>query len=118
MHIDVTTRPVEPDDEARFLRLCPRLSPETRYRRFHSPVHRLPASFVRHLVCVDHDHREALVALLGGEVVGVARYDRAPDQPTSAEFTVVVEDAWQGVGLGRQLLTSSPVSPSTAGCAA
>src|SRR3954468_10531125 len=104
MDIAVATRPVQPDDEARFLRLWPRLSMETRYRRFHSPVHRLPMSLVHHLVQVDHDAREAVVALVGGEVVGVARYDRSLTDPTEAEFAIVVEDAWQHVGRGRQLL--------------
>ncbi|MGY1602182.1 N-acetyltransferase family protein [Geodermatophilus sp. SYSU D00815] len=104
MDIAVATRPVRPDDLPAFLRLWPRLSAETRYRRFHAPVRRFPMAFVRHLVQVDHDAREAVVAVVGGEVVGVARYDRSPTDPSSAEFAVVVEDAWQGAGLGRQLL--------------
>jgi GNAT superfamily N-acetyltransferase len=104
MDIAVATRPVQDDDLGRFLRLWPRLSPETRYRRFHSPVHRLPMDLVRRLVHVDHDDREAVVAVVGGEVVGVARYDRSPADPAEAEFAVVVEDDWQNVGLGRQLL--------------
>lgn len=104
MDVLLATRPVRPGDLRAFLRLWPRLSPETRYRRFHSPVHRLPMSAVRRLIRVDHDLREALVAVVGSEVVGVARYDRSPAEPTSAELAVVVEDAWQGVGLGRQLL--------------
>ena len=104
MDIAVATRPVQDDDVPRFLRLWPRLSMETRYRRFHSPLHRLPMDLVHRLVHVDHDAREAVVALVGGEVVGVARYDRSPADPTEAEFAVVVEDDWQNVGLGRQLL--------------
>jgi GNAT superfamily N-acetyltransferase len=104
MDIAVATRPVRDDDLGRFLRMWPRLSAETRYRRFHSPVHRLPMDLVHRLVEVDHTDREAVVALVGGEVVGVARYDRSPTDPTEAEFAVVVEDDWQGVGLGRQLL--------------
>ena len=104
MDIAVATRPVQDDDLGRFLRLWPRLSPETRYRRFHSPVHRLPMDLVHRLVHVDHADREAVVALVGGEVVGVARYDRSPTDPTEAEFAVVVEDDWQNVGVGRQLL--------------
>jgi GNAT superfamily N-acetyltransferase len=104
VQIHVATRPVRDDDEARFYRLWPRLSRETVYRRFHSPLHRLPAATVRRLVRVDHDLREAIVADVGGEVVGVARYDRSPADPTTAEFAVLVEDAWQGVGLGRQLI--------------
>ena len=104
MDIAVTTRPVRPDDQLLFYRLWPRLSPETVYRRFHAPVHGLPAATVRYLVTVDHDLREAVVAVVGGEVVGVARYDRPVEDPSTAEVAVLVEDAWQGVGLGRQLL--------------
>lgn len=104
MDIAVTTRPVQPTDQALFYRLWPRLSPETVYRRFHAPVHRLPEATVRWLVTVDHDLREAVVADVGGEVVGVARYDRLPDDPSVAEVAVLVEDAWQRAGIGRQLL--------------
>ena len=104
MHIAVTTRPVQPEDEALFHRLWPRLSRETVHRRFHAPVRTLPAGTVRYLVTVDHDLREALVAVVGGEVVGVARYDRPVADPSTAEVAVLVEDAWQGVGLGRQLV--------------
>jgi GNAT superfamily N-acetyltransferase len=105
MDITVTTRPVRPADRTLFYRLWERLSPETVYRRFHAPVHSLPDESVRRLVTVDHDLREALVAVVGGEVVGVARYDRPLDDPSTAEVAVLVEDAWQGVGLGRQLVT-------------
>lgn len=105
MELAIPTRPVQPDDEARFYRLWPRLSRESVYRRFHSPIHRLPAETVRRLVQVDHDLREAVVADVGGEVVGVARYDRSPGDPTTAEFAILVEDAWQNLGVGRQLLT-------------
>ena len=105
MDIAVQTRPVQPDDRVLFYRLWGRLSPTTVYRRFHSPLHDLPPETVRRLVTVDHDRREAVAAIVGGEVVGVARYDRSPDDPTTAEFAILVEDAWQGMGLGRQLLT-------------
>jgi RimJ/RimL family protein N-acetyltransferase len=104
MDITVATRPVQPADQRLFCRLWSRLSPDTVYRRFHAPVRALPEETVRHLVTVDHDQRDAVVAVVGGEVVGVARYDRPPDDPSTAEIALLVEDAWQGVGLGRQLL--------------
>ena len=104
MDLPVTTRPVRPDDGPLFCRLWDRLSPETVYRRFHAPLRSPPADAHR-LVDVDHVLREALVAVVGGEVVGVARYDRSPADPATADVAVVVEDAWQGVGVGRQLLT-------------
>ena len=106
MDIAVATRPVRPDDRALFRRMWPRLSGETVYRRFHAPVHRLPDETVRRLVTVNHDAREAVVAVVGGEVVGVARYDRLPTDPSTAEFAVLVEDAWQRAGVGRQLLAA------------
>ena len=104
MIVPVATRPVRVDDEPLFVRLWPRLSPDTVYRRFHSPLRGLSRESLRHLVDVDHDLREAVVAVVGGEVVAVARYDRSPTDSGTAEFAVVVEDAWQGMGLGRQLL--------------
>ncbi|MCV2487804.1 GNAT family N-acetyltransferase [Geodermatophilus sp. YIM 151500] len=104
MDVVVPTRPVSPDDLPRFGRLWPRLSPDTVYRRFHAPLRSLPPETVRRFVEVDHDRREAVVATLGDEVIGVARYDRSPDDPGTAEFAIVVEDAWQGAGVGRQLL--------------
>jgi RimJ/RimL family protein N-acetyltransferase len=45
-----------------------------------------------------------VVADVGDEVIGVARYDRSPADPDTAEFAVVVEDDWQGLGVARQLL--------------
>jgi GNAT superfamily N-acetyltransferase len=104
MDVTMATRPVRADDDARLVRMWPRMSPDTVYRRFHSPLRGLPRATVRHLVEVDHDLREAVVAEVGDEVVGVARYDRSPADPATAEVAVVVEDGWQGVGVGRQLL--------------
>ena len=103
MDVPVTTRPVQPDDGPRFCLLWNRLSAETVYRRFHAPL-RSPPVGARRFVEVDHDLREALVAVVGDEVVGVARYDRFPADPSTADVAVVVEDGWQGVGVGRQLL--------------
>jgi GNAT superfamily N-acetyltransferase len=102
--ITVATRPVRPTDGVLFRRLWPRLSRESIYRRFHSPLRELAPEAVDRFVTVDHDLREAVVAVVGGEVVGVARYDRSPADPATAEVAILVEDAWQGVGLGRQLL--------------
>ena len=104
MDLAVRTRPVRPDDRSRFCRMWPRLSRDTVYRRFYAPVRMLSSDLVDRLVTVDHDAREAVVGVVGGEVVGVARYDRSPTDPDSAEFAILVEDAWQGMGLGRQLL--------------
>ena len=97
-------RPIEATDEERLRRLFFRLSAETVYRRFFRPVHEPSPSVLRFLCSVDHGRREALVAVDGdGEIVAVARYDRLGDTD-EAEVAVVVEDAWQGHGIGSRLL--------------
>ena len=101
---EVSLRPIEPGDRERLRRAFDRLGPESRYRRFFSPVDHLTESQLDFLTDVDHHAHEALVALGGDEIRGVARYVRpAPDAP-SAEVAVVVGDDWQGKGLGTQLL--------------
>jgi len=59
---------------------------------------------------VDYDRELALVALVddprapeGQSFVGVARYIMNPDRE-SAEFAIVVADAWQGRGVARMLM--------------
>ncbi|NGN94816.1 GNAT family N-acetyltransferase [Nocardioides sp. KC13] len=100
----VATRPVRPDDLAAFERMWARLSEETIYRRFHAPIKRLSLKLRRYLVDVDHLDHDALVAVAGGEVIAVARYHRCADEPGAAEVAVLVEDAWQGRGLGARML--------------
>jgi GNAT superfamily N-acetyltransferase len=99
-----TIRQIEPDDWARLARFWPRLSEETIYRRFLAPQRRLPDDLVHRLVEVDHKLRDALVAIVDDEIIGVARYDCSTAEPTSAEFALVVEDGWQGRGVGSRLL--------------
>ena len=80
-----------------------RLSPESRYRRFFSPVARLTERQLDYLTDVDHRDHEALVAVApSGDAVGVARYVRT--RPGVAEPAIVVTDDWQGRGLASQLL--------------
>jgi RimJ/RimL family protein N-acetyltransferase len=106
---EILFRPILPTDDERFARLYHRLSPESLYRRFFAPVPRLQPAMVRHLVEVDYQDRMAIVALVGDEVVGVARYDCLPPEQAdgvegAAEVAVIVEDAWQGRGIATRLL--------------
>ena len=71
----LSVRPIEPDDVDRLGRMFGRLSPTTIYRRFFSPIHEASPRMLMRLTNVDHDRREALVALDGDEIVAVARYD-------------------------------------------
>lgn len=95
----VTWRPIRETDVDALERFFYRLSPETVYRRFFQPVERPRRSMLEYLTGVDHDDREAVVAIAGDEIIGVVRYDRHRDDPTKAEIAVVVEDAWQHQGV-------------------
>jgi GNAT superfamily N-acetyltransferase len=102
----LAVRPIEADDADRLQRMFERLSPESRLFRFLAPVHRLTPLTLLRLAAVDHERREALVALDGDEIVAVARYDElAPrDGHRRAEVALTVEDAWQRHTLGRRLV--------------
>jgi RimJ/RimL family protein N-acetyltransferase len=101
----VTIRPIEADDAERLGRLFHRLSPETVYLRFFGPVKAPSDANLHFLADVDHDRRQAFVAVVDGETVGVARYDRDGASQDRAEAAIVIEDAWQGRGLGITLLS-------------
>lgn len=98
----LTVRPIEPEDVERLHRMFFRLSPTTIYKRFFSPIQHPSRALLERLASVDHDCREALVALDGDEIVAVARYDSECGSH-SAEIAVTVEDDWQHRGVGRKL---------------
>jgi RimJ/RimL family protein N-acetyltransferase len=96
---------LEPTDGDALRRLFFQLSPETIYRRFLSPLARPEQARPERLLDVDHHDREAVVAVVDGEIVGVARYFRSPDTEI-AELAVVVADPWQRQGLATRMLGS------------
>ena len=69
----VHVRPIRPDDGDRLRALHDRLSPETIYLRFFSPVPKLSDSMVERFTHVDYVDRLALVAMLGDEIVARGR---------------------------------------------
>ena len=93
---------LERTDGRQLRRFFFRLSPETLYRRFHSPIVRLEQTHPERLLEIDHHNREAVVAVLDDEIVGVARYVRQPGAETS-EVAVVVADDWQRQGLATRM---------------
>lgn len=95
-------RLLEPDDEGLIRRFYYRLSLDTIYRRFLSPVVPPADNIVTRLMNVDHCRREALIALDHDGIAGVARY--APFGEDGFEVAIVVADAWQRQGLGSMLM--------------
>jgi len=101
----VRVRPIRPDDEPRLVALYDHLSRDTRYQRFFSVMRRLPTDWAHFLANVDYERRLALVAEAPGDadtLIAVARYEPA-GQPDVAEVAFVVQDEWQGRGLGTLL---------------
>jgi RimJ/RimL family protein N-acetyltransferase len=94
---------LEPTDGRQLRRFFYRLSPETLYRRFHSPIVRPEQAQPARLLDLDHHDREAVVAVVDDEIVGVARYARRPGAD-AAEIAVVVADGWQRQGLATRML--------------
>jgi RimJ/RimL family protein N-acetyltransferase len=103
----VRIRPIRPDDKDRLIELYDRLSRHTAYQRFFTIMKRLPPDWAQILVTVDYDRRLALVAerdgLGGAELIGVGRYEPT-ERDDTAEVAFVVQDGWQGRGLGTVLL--------------
>jgi RimJ/RimL family protein N-acetyltransferase len=107
--IEIHVRPIRPEDEPLLQEAFTRMSERSVYFRFFSPLKRLPEEMAHRLARVDHDQRFALVATThkpdGAEhILGVARYDRAPDTDT-AEVAVAVVDEYQRRGIGAGLLS-------------
>lgn len=104
----VLIRPVLAEDKERFRDGFARLSPQSRHRRFMSPIDELTPDMLRQFTEVDYRDHFAYVGLLaqeGGQPgIGVARYVRLPDDPSVAEAAVTVIDDYQRRGLGTLLL--------------
>ena len=109
-------RPADRDALAEGLR---RLSPTSRFLRFHADIDELTDRELDYLSEVDHVDHEAIVALdldhpeVPG--IGVARYIRDPDERHVAEAAVTVADDYQGRGAGTLLLGALAAQARTHG---
>jgi RimJ/RimL family protein N-acetyltransferase len=104
-------RPIRPDDAPRLQALHSRLSAESIQLRFMAMHPVLQPVEAERLADVDGLSRAALVAVLpsaGADVetiIGVARYATlGPQRPDQAEAAIVIEDRYQGQGVGQALL--------------
>jgi acyl-CoA synthetase (NDP forming)/RimJ/RimL family protein N-acetyltransferase len=99
----VHVRPIRPTDAGRLVAFHGRLSAESLYYRFFSPKPRLTDKEVEHFTTVDFRDRVALVAMLGDDMIAVARFDRWPGRD-EADVAFTVDDAHHGRGIATVLL--------------
>lgn len=115
----VLVRQIRPSDRERLSEGLRRLSPGSRYLRFHAEINELTDEQLDYLTRVDHHDHEALVALDADKPdvpgIGVARYIRDADQPEVAEAAVTVADEYHGQGAGTLLLGALAARARTCG---
>jgi RimJ/RimL family protein N-acetyltransferase len=98
----VLVREIRPEDAPALQRLVGRLSEHTIRLRYFGPMKELSNEKARYFAEVDGTDRYALAALDPEdeqEIVAVVRYDRE-DGTDRAEYAALVEDRFQGRGLG------------------
>jgi acetyl coenzyme A synthetase (ADP forming)-like protein len=99
----VHVRPIGEADGPALVAFHDLLSADTAHTRFFPCEPALGEAEVERVTHVDHDARVVLVAELGDRLVGVARYDRTPND-READVAFVVADEHQGRGIGTALL--------------
>ena len=105
----VRVRSIRPEDAAKDRAFFAGLSTESRYMRFMQHLAELTPKLVQQFTHIDPRREMALVALDGTSedevIVAIARYVAATERDgETAEFAIVIADAWQRHGLGRALM--------------
>ncbi len=102
----VRMRPIRPEDEPLWLNLLANCSPESLRRRFQSVFKEATHEMAARYCYVDYDREIPLVAEIDvagqPQLIAVGRLV-LDSSHRSAEFAVLVADAWQGHGIGHWL---------------
>ena len=103
--VEITSRIVRFDDARALQRVHARCSERTIYLRFFGSLEKLSDQQAQYFASTDGVDHLGLVALDPqdpNEIIGVARYARQPGDER-AEYAALVEDKWQGHGVGAAL---------------
>jgi GNAT superfamily N-acetyltransferase len=103
--VEITFRIVRSDDARALQRVHARCSERTIYLRFFGSLEKLSDQQAQYFASTDGVDHLGLVALDPqdqNEIIAVARYARQPGGER-AEYAALVEDRWQGHGLGAEL---------------
>jgi len=95
-------RPIRGEDKDLMVDFYGRVSDQSKYYRFFSPMPTLSDRDVARFTEVDHVGRVAFVVLLKGRMIAVGRYDVV--EAGEAEVAFLVEDEHQGRGIAQILL--------------
>jgi acetyltransferase len=109
--VEVTIRPIRPEDEPLMVEFHKTLSDRSVYLRYFGIVSlekRIMHERLRRVCFIDYDREIALVADLKNrdgthQILGVGRLIKEHGT-NEAEFAILVSDRWQGKGLGTELL--------------
>ena len=104
--VEVTLRPIKPEDENLLRKFYCSLSEETIRPRFFQVFREVPReTLIRHCH-LDYNREMAIIAEREREserrIIGISMLTADPGRK-SGEFAVVVGDQWQGLGLGSRL---------------
>jgi acetyltransferase len=104
-------RPIRPEDEPLMVKFHGTLSDRSVYLRYLHPMQfstRVAHERLARICFIDYDREMALVAERGSgderEILGVGRLSKLSGGNQAAEFAILVSDAFQGHGLGTELL--------------
>jgi acetyltransferase len=103
--LSVTFRPIECSDHAEFKEFFKALSPASVHFRFLEIIKDFSNETIERYCDLDYNHEIAIVALPkgGNKIIAVARLILSR-KDRRGEFALVIADAWQGFGLGTELL--------------
>ncbi|MDQ1594716.1 MAG: hypothetical protein QOH40_1272 [Arthrobacter pascens] len=96
-------RPIHPSDADAVQAFHAGQSQNSIYMRFFAFKARLSSKELKRFTEVDYRDRVAFVITIGGEIIGIGRYDRL-DDPSEAEVAFNIADKHQGRGIGSILL--------------
>ena len=99
-------RLITPEDRPALIEMAARCSAETLRRRFHGPLGDATPTRVAELLQRSGRDTDHMVAVAGGAIVGIGSLHIGPShfgRGGDGEIAVLVEDAWQGTGVGRRL---------------
>ncbi len=102
--VQVTLRPIKPEDENRFNALFKSLSAQSVRFRFFEAINEMSHDTLSRYCNLDYDREVAIVAQLeDSRLIGVVRLILDSERK-NGEFAVMVSDSWHGLGLGSKLM--------------